>query len=196
MAQLRAVEVDIGCPRSYEDANPRLSDTNTQVPFINPQNCPLSSSLPAFTSPLMLPLGQGLGLGSLCFSPSDTSGCGHTGTHLSKCTAWLPGERSSKCSLNANCSYLCIFNTRLGSSITRGPVITPNSTSLTRGFLTSPALPSPSHCHLSMPPSCNSLLPGLPLLPSDPAQSPAMAPVSLKAKVKSPRRGPAEWRNG
>lgn len=54
---------DIGCPRSHKDANPGLSDTNTQVPLINPQNCSLSSSLPAFTSPLVPPLGQGLGLG-------------------------------------------------------------------------------------------------------------------------------------
>lgn len=39
--------------------------------------------------------------------------------------------------------------------------MTPNSTSLQGGSPTSPALPSPSHCHLSMG-FCNCLLTGLP----------------------------------
>lgn len=114
MARLRAEKVDMGCPRSPKDANPGLSDINSQGPLINTQNCPLSSSLPTCTSPLIPPLGQGLGLGPLCFGPSATSGCGHTQTHLCTCVTWLPGELTSKCSLNAGCSYLCTFNFSLG----------------------------------------------------------------------------------
>lgn len=146
----------------------QLSDTNTRVPFIHPQNCPLSSTLPVFTAPFMPPLGPGL-----CFQP-------HQGVHTHERTR----ANAPVAPVSLVLSALRTLNLYL--QLQAWVIKSLRSKNYIKldvcevGLLPPPLLPTDSY---------NSLLPGLPaspLLPRESALSPAVGPLSLRAQSKPP----------